>query len=74
MVFTPQNPSAIEVCNLVKRYPKGAANAVDNVSFTVQCGEIFGLLGPKWCREDDHNWRLNHQRHSHRWYCSYYEY
>ncbi len=46
MVFPPQNPSAIEVCNLVKRYPKGAANAVDDVSFTVQCGEIFGLLGP----------------------------
>ena len=46
MVFTPQNPSAIEVCNLVKRYPKVAANAVDSVSFTVRCGEIFGLLGP----------------------------
>lgn len=46
MVFTPQNPSAIEVCDLVKRYPKGATNAVDGVSFTVRCGEIFGLLGP----------------------------
>lgn len=46
MVSTPQNPSAIEVRNLVKRYPKATANAVDDVSFTVQRGEIFGLLGP----------------------------
>jgi len=46
MVSTPQNSSAIEVSNLVKRYPKIAANAVDDVSFTVQRGEIFGLLGP----------------------------
>ncbi|MHB8595619.1 MAG: ABC transporter ATP-binding protein [Ktedonobacteraceae bacterium] len=46
MVSTPQNPPAIEVRNLVKRYPKAATNAVDDVSFTVQRGEIFGLLGP----------------------------
>jgi len=39
------NP-AIEVCNLVKRYPKAATSAVNDVSFTVQRGEIFGLLGP----------------------------
>ncbi|HLJ35016.1 MAG TPA: ABC transporter ATP-binding protein [Ktedonobacteraceae bacterium] len=46
MVSTPQNPPAIKVCNLVKRYAKATANAVDGVSFTVQRGEIFGLLGP----------------------------
>ncbi|MEO6888542.1 MAG: ATP-binding cassette domain-containing protein, partial [Ktedonobacteraceae bacterium] len=28
------------------RYPRARANAVDDVSFTVQRGEIFGLLGP----------------------------
>ena len=43
---SPQNPPAIEVRNLVKRYPKAATNAVDDINFTVQRGEIFGLLGP----------------------------
>ncbi|MBA3822751.1 MAG: ABC transporter ATP-binding protein [Ktedonobacterales bacterium] len=38
--------TAIDVANLVKRYPKAATNAVDDVSFTVGRGEIFGLLGP----------------------------
>jgi ABC-2 type transport system ATP-binding protein len=37
---------AISVRQLVKRYPKAKANAVDDVSFEVQRGEIFGLLGP----------------------------
>lgn len=46
MVFTSQNPPAIEVRNLVKHYPKARDNAVNDVSFTVQRGEIFGLLGP----------------------------
>lgn len=41
-----RNGPAIEVRNLVKRYPKAATSAVDDVSFTVQRGEIFGLLGP----------------------------
>ncbi len=45
MPSIPKN-SAIEVSNLVKRYPKSPVNAVDDVSFTVQRGEIFGLLGP----------------------------
>lgn len=39
-------PAAIEVRDLVKRYPKGASNAVDGLSFSVAPGEIFGLLGP----------------------------
>ncbi len=46
MSSASENPYAIEVCNLVKRYPKAAANAVDDVSFAVKRGEIFGLLGP----------------------------
>jgi ABC-2 type transport system ATP-binding protein len=37
-------PNAIEVKNIVKRY--GDFTAVDDVSFTVKEGEIFGLLGP----------------------------
>lgn len=37
---------ALEVRNLVKRYPRASNNSVDNISFTVQRGEIFGLLGP----------------------------
>ena len=37
---------AIEVRDLVKRYPKSKANAVDGVTFEVRRGEIFGLLGP----------------------------
>jgi ABC-2 type transport system ATP-binding protein len=37
---------AVEVHDLVKRYPKRPVNAVDEVSFTVAPGEVFGLLGP----------------------------
>jgi ABC-2 type transport system ATP-binding protein len=37
-------PNAIEVKNIVKRY--GAFTAVDDISFAVKEGEIFGLLGP----------------------------
>ena len=37
---------AVEVEGLEKRYPKAPANAVDGVSFTVDRGEVFGLLGP----------------------------
>lgn len=34
----------IEVTNLTKKY--GELNAVDNISFDVKKGEIFGILGP----------------------------
>jgi ABC-2 type transport system ATP-binding protein len=37
---------AVEVLDLVKRYPKAQVNAVDGVSFGVAGGEVFGLLGP----------------------------
>jgi ABC-type sugar transport system ATPase subunit len=41
---TRQNP-AIEARNLVKTYPRGV-RAVDDLSFSVETGTIFGLLGP----------------------------
>lgn len=37
---------AVEVRDLVKRYPKNPMNAVDGISFTVAPGQILGLLGP----------------------------
>ncbi|SDY01329.1 ABC-2 type transport system ATP-binding protein [Micromonospora pattaloongensis] len=37
---------AVEVHELVKRYPKRDVNAVDGLSFAVETGEVFGLLGP----------------------------
>ncbi|MCB0884847.1 MAG: ATP-binding cassette domain-containing protein, partial [Propionibacteriaceae bacterium] len=36
--------TAMEVQNLHKRY--GRRVAVDDVSFTVDTGEIFGIIGP----------------------------
>ena len=42
--MTEQSQSLIETFNLVKRY--GTKTAVDDVSFNVQSGEIFGFLGP----------------------------
>jgi ABC-2 type transport system ATP-binding protein len=42
--IAPDAPNAIEVDHIVKRY--GEFTAVDDVSFTVKEGEIFGLLGP----------------------------
>lgn len=37
---------AIEVEDLVKRYPKRDVPAVDGLSFSASSGEVFGLLGP----------------------------
>lgn len=42
--FFMDNDAAIQVQRLVKRY--GALTAVDDISFDVQRGEVFGLLGP----------------------------
>src|ERR1700712_1205253 len=39
-------PPAVEVADLVKRYPRATSNAVDGISFAVAPGEVFGLLGP----------------------------
>jgi ABC-2 type transport system ATP-binding protein len=43
-VYDPKAPSAIEVEHIVKKY--GDFTAVNDVSFSVKEGEIFGLLGP----------------------------
>ncbi|MGA2859072.1 MAG: ABC transporter ATP-binding protein [Candidatus Sulfotelmatobacter sp.] len=43
-VYDPTAPAAIEVEHIVKKY--GDFTAVDDVSFSVKEGEIFGLLGP----------------------------
>jgi ABC-2 type transport system ATP-binding protein len=43
-VFDPTAATAIEVEHIVKKY--GDFTAVDEVSFNVKEGEIFGLLGP----------------------------
>jgi ABC-2 type transport system ATP-binding protein len=42
--LTVGTPGAVQVRNLVRKF--GAFTAVDNVSFEVAHGEIFGLLGP----------------------------
>src|SRR5580698_7553073 len=43
-VYDPNAPSAIEVDHIVKKY--GDFTAVNDISFSVKDGEIFGLLGP----------------------------
>ena len=43
-VYDPNAPAAIAVEHIVKKY--GDFTAVDDVSFDVKEGEIFGLLGP----------------------------
>ena len=43
-LYDPTAPAAIEVDHIVKKY--GDFTAVDDVSFSVTEGEIFGLLGP----------------------------
>lgn len=37
---------SVEVKNIVKTYNKGAVRAVNDASFEVQKGELFGLIGP----------------------------
>jgi ABC-2 type transport system ATP-binding protein len=46
VVPTESEGLAVEVLDLVKRYPKSPVNAVDGVSFAAYAGEVFGLLGP----------------------------
>jgi len=38
--------AAVQVSELVKRYPGRPTNAVDGISFAVERGEVFGVLGP----------------------------
>src|ERR1700739_3703376 len=38
--------NAITLNNITKTYAKGTVLAVDNISFSVGSGEIFGLIGP----------------------------
>ena len=40
----PNVQAAIEIVHLVKRF--GQITAVDDLSLTVELGEVFGLLGP----------------------------
>jgi len=42
--YDPSAPTAIEVDHIVKKY--GEFTAVNDISFSVKEGEIFGLLGP----------------------------
>src|SRR5919106_2110928 len=39
--------TVLEFCQVVKRF--GSVIAVDQVSFSIQSGEIFTLLGPSGC-------------------------
>jgi ABC-2 type transport system ATP-binding protein len=41
-----ESSAAIEIDHLVKRFPHGSQNAVDDISLRVRSGETFGLLGP----------------------------
>ncbi|HEV8205226.1 MAG TPA: ATP-binding cassette domain-containing protein, partial [Acidimicrobiia bacterium] len=40
----PSASPAIEVAGLTKHY--GAVRALDDLSLTIEAGEVFGLLGP----------------------------
>jgi ABC-2 type transport system ATP-binding protein len=40
------HPLAVEVADLVKRYPKAPKDSLAGVSFDVERGEVFGFLGP----------------------------
>ena len=43
----------IEVTSLKKHY--GELKAVDGISFSVNQGEVFGLLGPNGSRKNHHH-------------------
>lgn len=61
----------IEVKNVTKKY--GKVVAVDNINFTINDGEIIGLLGPKWSWKkynyeyDNRVYRTNRRNNSYRW-------
>ena len=37
--------ATVTIQNITKTYQKGTVKALDNVSFTVNSGELFGLIG-----------------------------
>jgi len=41
-----ENGPAVEVTDLVKRYPKAPVDSVAGITFGVRRGEVFGFLGP----------------------------
>jgi ABC-2 type transport system ATP-binding protein len=45
-MITPDNTNMITLDNIKKTYNKGQVTAVNNISFTVNPGELFGLIGP----------------------------
>ena len=44
-----KHPVILELQNIVKLFPKSKELAVDDVSFSLQQGELLGLLGPSGC-------------------------
>ena len=44
--LTPEDTIALNIQNLAFTYPKAEKKALNNVSFHIQKGEIFGFLGP----------------------------
>ncbi len=42
----PDGMRAVEVVDLVKRYPKAPSDSVAGIGFEVGLGEVFGFLGP----------------------------
>jgi ABC-type glutathione transport system ATPase component len=45
-LMADQQTKAVQVSHLIKRYLKMKYSAVNDISFDVELGEIFGLLGP----------------------------
>lgn len=43
----------MEVQNVSKRYSNG--DGIEDLSFSIEAGEVVALLGYQWCREDDND-------------------
>jgi ABC-type Fe3+/spermidine/putrescine transport system ATPase subunit len=48
-LFKENSPFVLEVNDLVKAFNRGSVIAVDNVSFSMNQGEILAILGPSGC-------------------------